>query len=386
MRTPDQFWKGTVLYLACLNACAWGQTLADPELRPEETDALSSKAVGLYQQKDFQQACLLFEQVTILQPANPVPHLYLLGCAIRQGDARGVVEQRMTLDRLAPAASGLNVIAGDWLAAGGFCKDAEQEYALAPPGREAGVVEYDLAQCNQAAGNRASAIIQYRKALELDSNREEHYSSAAILLIADGQFEEAGQILAAGVQRFPSSIRLLVVRSLLLLDVGYSDEARTEYEKARALAPDSPTVWKVLGLIQRSEGDYPNAVKSFERAAAIDGKDAQTYLFMGLAQLRIAGGTDAALADFLHALQINPGLVEARFEAASIYLQSKDDARQAIAALDKVVAAAPNYAQAYRLLVQAYQRLGSPEKADAAARKYRQLTAGAQSSSPSGPR
>jgi Flp pilus assembly protein TadD len=161
---------------------------------------------------------------------------------------------------------------------------------------------------------------------------------------------------------------------LLRLDIGYPDEARIEYEKARSMAPDSPAVWKLLGMIQRTEGDFPSAVKSFEHAAALDGKDAQTYLFMGLAQERVEGGADAALVDLQHAAQIAPGLVEAQFETASIYLIRKGDSQRAIAMLSKVIAIAPDYAPAYRVLAQAYSRVGSLDKADRAARKYRQLT------------
>jgi tetratricopeptide (TPR) repeat protein len=277
---------------------------------------------------------------------------------------------------------GLNEIAGDWLAASGHCAEAEREYERAPTGKPAGAIQYGLGQCYQQAGDRVNALAQYRKALELDPSKEEHYLSSASLMIIVGQFDEARKILDSGIERFPESVRLVIAMGLLRLDVGYPDDARIEYEKARSLAPDSPAVWKLLGMIQRTEGDFPDAVRSFERAAALDGKDAQTYLFMGLAQERIEGGTDAALTDFQRAAQIAPGLVEAQFEAASIYLVSKGDSQRAIAVLCKIVAIAPDYAPAYRMLAQAYLRVGSLDKADRAVRKYRQLTHSGESHPP----
>jgi tetratricopeptide (TPR) repeat protein len=383
VRNCSRFRDVCLLYILSANSCAWGQAV--PASSQQQDGALNAKAIALYQRSDLIHACPLFQQLAVRQPKDPEIHLYLLGCAIRHRNTQAVDQQILTLNRLASAPSKITTFAADWLVAGGFCQTAEKEYSLAPSEKEAGAVEYALGQCYQATGNHASAIEQYRRALELDPTKEEHYLSPASLLIADNQFEETGKILTDGLQRFPNSLRLRVAMGLLRLDVGYPDEARVEYEEARALSPESPIVWKLLGLIQRSEGDFPSAVKSFERAAAIDGTDAQTYLLMGLAQERIEDGGDAALADFLHALQIAPGLVEARYEAASIYLQSTEDPKRAVEALRKVITDAPNYARAYRLLAQAYQRLGQTEKADAAASRYHQLTGTAPAQTPQRP-
>ena len=374
MRVLGYFWRGGFLLCVLLNSSTWGQAPSSAAENPESQERSYSKAVALYQENEVRRACTLFEQLTSQYPSDPKLHLYLLGCAIRQLGGPAIDAQQNIFDRLDSPTSGLNGIAGDWLAAGGHCAEAEEEYARAPTGTAAGAIEYGLGQCYQQTGDRVSALAQYRKALELDSSKEEHYLSPASLLIIGGQFEEAQKILATGIEHFPDSLRLVIAMSLLRLDVGYPDEARIEYERARSLAPDSPAVWKLLGMIQRTEGDFPSAVKSFEHAAALDGKDAQTYLFMGLAQERIEGGTDAALIDFQRAAQIAPGLVQAQFEAASIYLTSKGDSQRAIAMLSKVVAIAPDYAPAYRVLAQAYLRIGSLDKADRAGRKYRQLT------------
>jgi tetratricopeptide (TPR) repeat protein len=374
MRVLGRFSVGGLSFLLLLNSSTWGQILTTPSNKPKSREASFSKAVALYQENERRQACALFEQLKTDPPSNPVLQLYLLGCAIRQPRGPAVDAQQSIFDSLDSPASGLNGIAGDWLAASGHCVEAKNEYARAPTGNAAGAIEYGLGQCYQQTGDRVSALVQYRRALELDPSKEEHYLSPASLLIIGGQFEEAQKILAAGKERFPDSLRLVIAMSLLRLDIGYPDEARIEYEKARSMAPDSPAVWKLLGMIQRTEGDFPSAVKSFEHAAALDGKDAQTYLFMGLAQERVEGGADAALVDLQHAAQIAPGLVEAQFETASIYLIRKGDSQRAIAMLSKVIAIAPDYAPAYRVLAQAYSRVGSLDKADRAARKYRQLT------------
>lgn len=378
-------WRFRALGSLCfviLNLSSWGQFQATPTKKSVSREEVFSRAVDLYQMNERQKACSLFEQLKTDPPSSPLLQLYLLGCAIWRPNGLSVELGQRQFDRLDSPASGRNEIAGDWLAAGGHCLEAEQEYARAPTGKAVGANEYGLGQCYQKKGDRPSAIAEYRKALELDPAREEHYLSLASLLIINGDFEEAGKILTEGEDRFPKSVRLVIAMSLLRLDLGYPDEALIEYERAKSLAPDTPAVWKLLGMIQRTQGDFPNAVKSFEHAAVADKKDAQTYLFMGLAQERIKGGTDAALIDFERAAEIAPGLMDARFAAASIYLLSKGDSARAISLLMEITAAAPNYAPAYRLLAQAYQRLGAFEKADAASRKYRQLNTSSETASP----
>jgi len=176
------------------------------------------------------------------------------------------------------------------------------------------------------------------------------------------------------VKRHPQSLRILVAMSLLHLELGYPDRARIGYDKARAIDPDSPMVWKLHGRIQNGEGHYEDAVKTFEHAATLDPKDAQIPLFMGMALARIEGRTGQALAAFLHALELDPTLTEARFQAATIYFQNKEDYTSTANQLEKVIAATPGHLRARQLLVQSYYRLGWKDKASAEERKLRELT------------
>lgn len=348
----------------CVAVRALGQTPADP----------LERAIILYRAGDTRQACPMFRQLTTRRQSNPALHLYLVGCAIRDKNDSAIAASRRALARTAPAPSPVHAVAGDWLAAAGQCRAAEEEYVLAPPPGTPGAAAFALAQCLQSAGDGKGAVARYRQAVEESPDKEEYRLSLAFLLIGAGVDDEAGKVLVDAARRFPQSVRVLVTMSILHIELGYPERARIGYEKALALAPDSPLVWKLLGRIQNAEGAYAEAVKSFELAAAAEPGDAQTWLFMGLAQLRLEGGADKALADFVRALELDDGLLEARVQAASIYLQSKQEYAKAAAELERAIAAAPDLVRAHLLLVQAYQRLGQPEKAAAEARKYRELT------------
>lgn len=355
---------------------AWGQTRAvAPTPAGGAISGPLARAVALYKQGDLRRACGLFANLSSSQPSNPAPHLYLLGCALRQKNARAIESERLMLDRLAGAGAPAHSAAGDWLATAGHCRAAEGEYALAPPPESAGAAEFALAQCYQDAGDAEPALRKYRKAIEFGPDEEKYYLSLAIFLMTSGDSKQAGTVLVDAERRFPRSARVLVTMSLLHLQLGYADRARIGYERARKLAPDAPMAWKLLGQIQYAEGAFAESAQAYRHATWTDSNDAQTYLFMGLAQMRLEGGADQALADLLRALDLDPSLLEARVQAAAIYLDSKADYQKAAGQLEKAVSMAPNFARAHQLLIQAYQRLGLPDKAVAEAKTYRRLMA-----------
>ena len=343
-------------------------------LMPGASSSDTSRAVSLYEKGDLGQACRMFRDLESRAPSDPRPHLYLVGCAIRGHNAAAIRAEREALRRLTPKGAPAYGLAGIWLANGGYCAEAEEEFAMAAPPRSAGAFEFAQAQCRQEQGDIQGAQDNYRKALSLNPDKEEYSLSLSFLLTAIGDTEGAGKVLVDAVKRHPQSLRILVAMSLLHLELGYPDRARLGYEKARAIDPHSPMVWKLLGRIQNGEGHYQEAVATFEHAATLDPKDAQIPLFMGIALARLDGGADRALAAFLHALELDPALSEARFQAATIYFQSKDDYASAAAQLEKVIAAVPGHVRARQLLVQAYYRLGWNEKAAAEEKKLHEFT------------
>jgi tetratricopeptide (TPR) repeat protein len=235
-------------------------------------------------------------------------------------------------------------------------------------------VRFALGQCYQAAGNATEAEADYEKALQLDPDKEDYYLSLAILLMAGGKPEEAGKVLLQSAARFPDSVRTLIAMSLLHLELGYPDRARLGYEKAKVLAPDSPAVWKLLGRIQMAEGTYEDAAASFQHSASIDKTDAQTYLLLGMAEMKIERGSDKALAAFKRAITIDSQLNEARILAASVCLQDKRDLEKAKIELLAVLSTEPTSIRAHRLLMQVYQLQGMSQRAAAEAAEVHRLS------------
>ncbi|MFN7992407.1 MAG: tetratricopeptide repeat protein [Bryobacteraceae bacterium] len=368
MKLPGTFWlmRIGVPGLLVVVCGAWGQTS-----KPLSFSA--GHAIALYEKGDFHAACPMFHDLTV-RASDPAPHLYLLGCAIHASKVAEIQKELGILTRLTPKGASAYSVAGGWLATAGYCSEAGQAFAAASAPPEPGTFEFGLAQCHQERGDVPRALDQFRKAVALNPDKEEYALSLSFLLTAIGNSDEAGKVLVDAVKRHPQSVRILTAMSLLHLELGYPDRARMGYEKVRAIDPESPMVWKLLGRIQNGEGHYEDAVKSFDEAATRDPRDAQIPLFRGLALARIDGRADQALADFLRAQQLDPALTEAGFQAATIYFQVKEDYANAARLLEKVVAATPGHARARQLLVQSYYRLGEKEKAMAEQQKLRELS------------
>jgi len=347
------------------------QTISAQDL--SSSSARLERSLGLYRSGDLRRACPAIANAAQDSPKNPVPRLYLLGCAIHSRSTTLVRTRQEAFDNVTHLGAPAHQTAGEWLALGGYCPEGEREFSMGPLG-DIAAVRFALGQCYQAAGNATEAEADYEKALQLDPDKEDYYLSLAILLMAGGKPEEAGKVLLQSAARFPDSVRTLIAMSLLHLELGYPDRARLGYEKAKVLAPDSPAVWKLLGRIQMAEGTYEDAAASFQHSASIDKTDAQTYLLLGMAEMKIERGSDKALAAFKRAITIDSQLNEARILAASVCLQDKRDLEKAKIELLAVLSTEPTSIRAHRLLMQVYQLQGMSQRAAAEAAEVHRLS------------
>ncbi len=100
------------------------------------------------------------------------------------------------------------------------------------------------------------------------------------------------------------------------------------------------------GMKMMRPGKYPDAVVHFTRALSIGGQRADAYMERGNAH-RALDETDAALADFQAAADVNPSLAEAHSGLAMIYLL-RNDSRHALEELNKSIALEPNIEAYYQ--------------------------------------
>jgi Flp pilus assembly protein TadD len=109
------------------------------------------------------------------------------------------------------------------------------------------------------------------------------------------------------VNRAPEKIR---PRIQLARDLRAAD-ALEVLAAARRIAPEEPRIAAEMGRVLLSQRQAQAALEEFSHAVAADPHNAQNFNGRGVA-FSLLGETAAARADFDHALQLDPGLEEAR--------------------------------------------------------------------------
>ena len=100
------------------------------------------------------------------------------------------------------------------------------------------------------------------------------------------------------------------------------------------------------GMKLMRPGKYPDAVLRFNRVLNISNQRSDAYLERGNAH-RSLGESDAALADFQAAADLNPALAAAHNGIAVIYIE-RHDTRRALEELDKSIAIQPTIEAYYQ--------------------------------------
>jgi tetratricopeptide (TPR) repeat protein len=112
----------------------------------------------------------------------------------------------------------------------------------------------------------------------------------------------------------------------------YSD-AENSYNKALALSPNDPEIFKNLGFLYLKQDNYDSALKYFKKALDLDPKSDTAYKGMGDAYAK-SGLYDEAVGAYKNCLDINPTDYETTAELGKIYYNNKDY-ENAAATLDK---------------------------------------------------
>lgn len=115
------------------------------------------------------------------------------------------------------------------------------------------------------------------------------------------------------------------------------------------------------GVRLYSIGRYPQAKLSFDRAASLDPKFADAYLWRGRANMAY-GHIDAAIADFAKTLELRPKDGEALVARAECWLNVKDY-QATVADASRAIGIDSRLAKAYNLRGVARREMGDPDKA-----------------------
>ena len=307
---------------------------AEPSLRnarrlaPNELRWTYYLAQLLWKQGDLPQAAQYFEQARHLRPDDFPTLIWLAGTYLNLGrpaDAEAVLEQARSVR---PGAAVVRYHEGQAAAAAGDHAGAVEHFTAAlrlEP--NAGVVHYPLAMSYRALGN-----------LELAEFHLEHGGPGA----ADP---------ASGVT-----------------SVALSDPLMAEL----ATVLRSPRVHRELAISADASGDFPEAVRQFRQAIALESTDPLLHLSLAMALDR-AGNPRAALPVLDEALRLDPELAQAHYVLGTLLERAGRD-REAIERFTTAATHDPGSLETQLRLANALSRTG---RVEASLAPYRRVIEGA---------
>ena len=167
-------------------------------------------------------------------------------------------------------------------------------------------------------GDSHTAMVQYRKALEVDPRlRGVHY--------------ELGEAILQGSRQAPAL-----------------EAAENEFRTALAENPGDANAEYWLGIIYSLRGDYQTAIEHYSRSVQLSPNDAYAHQALGAAWIRLRK-PEKALEHLLAATRLDPLYPAAHYQLGTVYRQlgRESDARVELAAFEKLEKARKETSQVY---------------------------------------
>ncbi len=161
-----------------------------------------------------------------------------------------------------------------------------------------------------------------RKAIELEPERQDWLMALAKSLLEQGQNRAASEVLDRAL-KLGRSPEILFARAMCRLNLGRPDDAEIDLADALKMQPDNAEIHFKLGKIELDRGGYERAAERLESALQLDPELLEARFLLGLCQRR-QGNLEPARDLFLQVLTNTPGHVGALYNLGQILAQLGD--------------------------------------------------------------
>jgi tetratricopeptide (TPR) repeat protein len=162
---------------------------------------------------------------------------------------------------------------------------------------ESAEVYYNIGYVKTAQGQYQEGIEAFRKATQLDRLFAKAYKAMGRAYKELGQPEKAEEYLNKAAEIYLSSER--------------EDQAEEILNEILEVNPDTINVYNTMGVLYRRKGDYPTALKHYEKALKIHPEEPNIYYNIGRIHVEMKN-LDEAKFCFSKALELDPRFKEAR--------------------------------------------------------------------------
>ncbi len=114
----------------------------------------------------------------------------------------------------------------------------------------------------------------FLKAIQYADTSRDVYTNIGFSLFQEGDVNDALNILAQGLSKYPDDFRMNYINGLTLQRAGRESESIEYFEKALIANPGEISILSTLGLIYDNQGNYSKSAEIYEKALSIDPQNA----------------------------------------------------------------------------------------------------------------
>lgn len=155
------------------------------------------------------------------------------------------------------------------------------------------------------------AILQYKRALEIDPSHRDARYNLALLYHEQGRIEEAIKEYIISLQYRPDDFDTLNSLGLAFFQKGFFEKALSLYRKTLDVDPESVAPYNNIGMVYAVMGRVEEAEKWFKKGLMVDPESAESYYNLGLLYQN-NGKLDEAVKAYKKAISIRPDYEEAK--------------------------------------------------------------------------
>ncbi len=197
-------------------------------------------------------------------------------------------------------------------------------------------------------GQPEIAVNYFDRAIVLDPNLTEAYTQRGIAILNLNRREEALASFAKALSLDDNQAEPHFYSGLLYIGPPWNDAARArkEWEKATALNPSYFEAWVKLGQHYSQYNELDRAIEAYNKALAINEKDAAVHYYIGLLY-EVKGNWPEAEKQYRRAVELQPGLINARTRLAEAIKRNGGKPEDMIAQALEAVKLAPKSVEAW---------------------------------------
>jgi tetratricopeptide (TPR) repeat protein len=215
------------------------------------------------------------------------------------------------------------------------------------------------------SGRTADALLEYSRAIELNSRYADAYLFRGGARAKSGKFEDALSDYSKTIEINPASAQPYYYRGSIYSRLGKTAEAFHDFSEALKRNARYLEVYLYLGSLKYEKNNSAEAIKDYNMAIAIDPQCSEAYYLRGLAHDRL-GETHKSLRDLSKAIDLGTAKADVYYAMGLALFKSGDREKhfsEVIANMEKAIKLNSQYADAYSVRGNAHYELGDVEKA-----------------------